>query len=237
MKLNKRYIYPPRPAHDPVPFEKIGMFSTYGWKAQTKFNDKRTEISVSDGAVEIFNRHKSTHKTFTLQPALRDELLHVFRDVLGLDVSNWSYVDGGLLDGKNKHIAGLIVIWDILVREGDWLVGSTYGERYKWLLDKAVAAGGKPFIVTINEQQFDFGVRLSEHVFMPRFTEDFNSVWEFTQLVNKAAGWSTEGGGEPCLEGIIAKDPNGILRPDNGKESNNTAWSARSRVRTGRHRN
>jgi hypothetical protein len=236
MKLNERYIYPPRPLHNPLPFSEIGVFSQYGWQAQIKYNDKRTEISVNGGDVQLFNRHNSAHKTFTLSPELRGELLTVFRDVFGLDISNWSYADGGLLDGKNKNIAGLLVIWDILVREGDWLVGSTYGDRYKWLLDKAVAAGGKPFLVIINGQEFDFGVRLSEHIFLPRFTEDFNSVWEFTQLVNKAAGWSTETGGEPCLEGIIAKDPNGVLKPDNGRESNNTDWSARSRVRTGRHR-
>jgi hypothetical protein len=201
-----------------------------------KYNDKRTEISVNGGDVQLFNRHNSTHKTFTLSPELREELLTVFRDVFGLDISNWSYADGGLLDGKNKNIAGLLVIWDILVREGDWLVGSTYGDRYKWLLDKAVAAGGKPFLVIINGQEFDFGVRLSEHIFLPRFTEDFNSVWEFTQLVNKAAGWKGPQDGEAILEGIVAKDPNGKLKPDNGKIDNNTDWSARSRIYTKRSR-
>jgi hypothetical protein len=237
MKIAQRYIYPPRPMKEAIPFSQVKIYSQYGWVGQVKYNDKRTEISVSDNGVEIFNRHNSTHKTFTLSAALREELLTVFRDILGLDVSNWSYLDGGILDGKNKHISGLFVIWDILVREGDWLVGSTYQERYNWLLEKAIAAGGKPFIVTINGKEFYFGVRLSEHVFLPRVSEDFNSIWEFTQAVNQAAGWSTETGGEPVLEGIIAKDPNGVLKPDNGQEKNNTEWSARSRVRTGRHRN
>ena len=236
MKLKQRYIFPPRPLHDAVPFSEVQMYSTYGWVAQTKFNDKRTEISVSGNDVEIFNRHKSKHKTFTLTPELKTEILTVLRDVLGLDISDWSYLDGGLLDGKNKLISGLLVIWDILVRDGDWLLGTTYGERYQWLLDKAVAAGGKPFIVTINGQEFDFGVRLSDHIFLPRISEDFNSVWEFTQAVNKAAGWSTEGGGEPVLEGIITKNPKGVLKPDLGREANNCDWSARSRVRTGRSR-
>jgi hypothetical protein len=236
MKLAKRYIYPPRPIHDPVPIDKIGMYAKYSWKAQLKYNDKRTEISVNNNEVELFNRHKSKHKTFTLTTELHNELLTVLRDVLGLDVSQWSYVDGGLLDGKNKNIAGLIVIWDILVREGDWLIGSTYGERYKWLLDKAVAAGGQPFMVEVNGQKFDFGIKLSEHVFLPRVFENYETAWELVFAVNKAAKWNGIGDGEPLLEGCILKDPDGVLKPDNGKEENNTTWSARSRVRTGRHR-
>jgi hypothetical protein len=211
------------------------MYNQYGWKAQTKFNDKRTEIAIDANSVEIFNRHKGQHKTFMLSDSLRDEIVAVCRDIFGLDVSQWSYLDGGLLDGKSKHIEGIVVIWDILVREGDWLVGSTYQERYGWLLAKAEAAGGEPFIVIINGQEFDFGIRLSEHIFMPRFWEDFESCWQFTQRVNKAAGWSMENGGEPVLEGIVMKDPQGVLKPDNGKEKNNTEWSARSRIRTGRH--
>lgn len=237
MKLAKRYIFPPRPFHDPIPYDKIGMYAKYGWQTMLKYNDKRTEFSVSNNSVEIFNRHKSTHKTFTLSKELHDELLTVFKDIFGLDTADWSYADGGILDGKSKHISGLIVIWDILVRNSDWLLGSTYQERYNWLLEKAVAAGNKPFIVTINGQEFDFGIKLSEHVFLPRFFNDLSTAWELTQLVNKAAGWSTEGGGEPVLEGVILKNPSGILKPDNGKAENNNDWSARSRVRTGRHRN
>lgn len=236
MKLKERYIFPPRPLHDPVPFDRIGMYARYSWQAQIKYNDKRSEISVNNGLVELFNRHKSKHKTFTLTAELREELLVVFRDVLGLDVSQWSYLDGGLLDGKNKHISGLFVIWDILVREGEWLIGSTYGERYKWLLEKAEAIGGKPFIVEINGKQFDFGIKLSEHIFLPRVSNDYQAVWDFVHAVNTAAGWSTATGGEPVVEGVILKDPSGVLKPDNGVEENNNTWSARSRVRTGRHR-
>ena len=236
MKLTERYIFPPRPLHDPVPYDKIGMYSRYSWKAQVKYNDKRSEISISNGSVELFNRHKSKHKTFVLTAELREELLTVARDVLGLDVSQWSYLDGGLLDGKNRHISGLIVLWDILVREGDWLVGSTYAERYEWLLVRAMAAGGKPFLVKINGQEFDFGIKLSEHVFLPRLLNDYATVWEFVQAVNKAAGWKGPGDGEPVVEGVILKDPCGVLKPDNGKSENNNDWSARSRVRTGRHR-
>jgi hypothetical protein len=236
MKLQQRYIYPPRPLHDAVPFSEIQMYSTYGWVGQIKVNDKRTEISVNNADVQIFNRHNGTHKTFTLTAELKAELLHICQNILGLDISRWSYLDGGLLDGKSKFISGVLAIWDILVQEGDWLLGTTYGARYEWLLEKATAAGCGSFMVTINGQEFDFGIKLSEHIFLPRTFKDFNIAWDFTQAVNKAAGWSTETGGEPVLEGVIVKDPNGILKPDNGKEENNTSWSARSRVRTGRHR-
>jgi hypothetical protein len=236
MQITKRYIYPPRPIHDPVPFDKIDMFRKYGWNViQTKFNDLRTEISVDGTVVELFNRHKSIHKTFSLSSALRQEVLDVFH-LLGLDSSKWSYLDGGLLNGKNKHISGLIVIWDILVRDGEWLIGTTYGERYEWLHQKALVAGGEVFYVTINGQQFEFGIKLSEHIFIPINHPDTSTAWEFTRKVNEVAGWKGIGDGEPVIEGIMIKNQHGVLKPDLGKERNNEEWSARCRVRTGRHR-
>jgi hypothetical protein len=202
----------------------------------SKYNDKRSELSISDGEVQLFNRHKSFHKTFTLTDSLRNEIITVCRDILHLDISKWSYLDGGLLDGKNKHISGMFVIWDILVREGDWLIGSTYQERYDWLLTKAKAAGNESFFVTINEQKFDFGIKLSEHIFIPRFWDTFESCWEFTKLVNAAAGWTSSTDGEAILEGIVLKNPKGVLKPDCGRPENNTSWSARSRICTKRSR-
>ncbi len=232
MKATKRYIYPPRPTHDPVPFNSTQIYKTLGWVAQLKFNDRRCLTSYESGTVELFNRHKRKFQDYVAPDWLQADLTHVIEDVLGLDKGGWSYLDGGLLDRKNKWVSNTIVIWDILVRNNDWLLGSTYIDRYNWLLDKAMQAGGQSFYLDVAGNQIDLGIKLGEHVFMPRLLNDYDEAWQFVQQVNDIAGWHNVG--EPLLEGIVLKSPSGTLQPGT-REANNADWCVRSRVRTGRH--
>ena len=233
MQMTKRYLFPPRPAKDPVPYTQIDMFKGYGWVAQTKYNDHRLLISLDANGVEIFNRHREHPRAYVLPDDLRAEIVAVCHGLLGLSREQWSYLDGGLLHNKSRWLANTIAIWDILVREGDFLLGTTYSSRYNWLLSKVQK--DEPFLVTVGSQQFDFGIKLSDHIFLPRLWESYSEAWEFTQRVNAAAGWKGPGDGEPVVEGVILKDPQGILSVPT-REDNNTTWSTRCRVRTGRHR-
>lgn len=228
MKLQERYIYPPRPSHDPVPFEQIGMYYAYEWKSQIKVNDLRTEFSVVSDTVTFFNRHKATYKNSVVPEYLPSEILEVCNK-LELGTSEWSYLDGGMMCCKNKAVSGIVAIWDILVKRGDWLLNTTYQARYDMIVKS-----NEPFTITINGYNFDIGYKLSEHIFVPYIYDNFNEPWELTNAVNAAAGWKNVG--EPVLEGIVVFDPNGKLDPDNGKKENNVLWRARSRVHTGRHR-
>jgi len=228
MQITKRYIYPPRPVHDPVPFDKIGMFRRYGWKCQIKVNDLRTEFSIENGRVEFFTRHATPHKR-DIPDYIPAEILKVC-EKLGFGTSEWVYLDGGLLQHKNKHLSGLVAIWDILVVKGDYLLGTTYQSRYDLL-----AKSCEPFIVIINGKSFDIGLKLTEHIFVPRIYNDFDAAWSLVREVNTAAGWSEKTGGEPCLEGLVMKQMDAKLEPDLGREKNNNSWSARSRVCTKRH--
>jgi hypothetical protein len=229
MKLKERFIFPPRPLHDPVPFDKIGMYARYSWVAQVKVNDLHTEFSVSNNQVEFFNRRGGKQARNHVPNYLATEILEICNN-LGFGTSDWTYLDGGLVCCKNQQVSGLAVIWDVLVRQNDWLLGTTYQYRYDM-----IAKSFEPFVVTLAGQDFELGLKLSEHVFVPRIYHDYEIPWQLTKAVNAAAGWSETSGGEAVLEGCVVKDTDGLLKPDL-REKNNDHWSARSRIYTKRHR-
>jgi ATP-dependent DNA ligase len=230
MKLAQRYLYPPRPNEGSIAFEDTGDLARYGYQAQLKYNDKRLLISINNGDITLFNRHNSVHKTYQAPADLRREILQVCA-ILGLDLGDWQYIDGGLLHGKHRFFSNTIVIWDILVRNGEWLRGTTYQERYQWLLGKI--PNPQPYVVEIGGKKFDIGIKITDHIFIPHMTDDYEAVWKLVHEINEAAGWKNEG--EPLLEGIVLKRPGGKLAPG-FKPQNNADWQTRCRIETGRHR-
>jgi hypothetical protein len=228
MQIAKRYIFPPRPQKAAVPYERVDMYKRAGWYAQLKYNDKRTVFSIEHGKAEIFNRHHTKHKTYNLSEELRDEIVQA-AVVFGLDTDQWNYLDGGLLHGKHKLMKDTFVIWDILVRNGDWLLNTTYKSRYDTL-----ASPRDPFMVDINGTEFNFGIKITDHIFVPRLWENYQEAWDYVKKVNDAAGWK-EGQGECLLEGLVVKNPAGRLKPA-FKEENNAEWQSRCRIKTGRHK-
>ena len=155
--------------------------------------------------------------------------------MFGLKDDAWSYIDAGLIHGKHKSITNTIAIWDILVRDNEWLIGTTYQARYKQI---AACASGS-FMIKLGKSEFDFGLRLTDNIFIPRIYTDYQEAWDVVTAANEAVGWKEPtmkvSYGEPVLEGIVLKNPNGILEAGH-KEKNNTTWYSRCRVRTGRHR-
>ena len=230
MQLKQRYIYPPRPLKDPVPFDKIGMYSRYGWLSQLKVNDLRTEFSVAGDGVEFFNRHNSKHQTSRIPLYMESEILEICRK-LGFGTTGWNYLDGGLMCCKNRQVTGIAAIWDILVLQGEWLLDTTYQYRY----DLIAQRNSEPFVITVGGKDFDIGLKLSEHIFVPRLYKDYNIPWQLAKDVNAAAGWSGKDDGENVLEGVVVKQMDGKLKPG-FKEKNNDSWCARSRFTTGRSR-
>jgi hypothetical protein len=132
---------------------------------------------------------------------------------------------------KNRQVSGIAAIWDILVLQGEWLLDTTYQYRY----DLIAQQNSEPFIITVGGKDFDIGLKLSEHIFVPRLYEDYDIPWQLAKDVNAAAGWSGKDDGENVLEGVVVKSMDGKLRPG-FKEKNNDDWAARSRFITGRHR-
>jgi len=231
MKIAQRYIYPPRPREGAIPHTELHNFQEMGWQGELKFNGNRLALHTNGKGAVFYNRHGEVHKTYTPPEWLLEEVDQV-RQMLGLSKDEWNLFDGELLNNKHKLLKDMIALWDIIVRDSEWLLNTTVEERYNWILDQ-LPPDPELFYLEIGDKRFPLGIRLTDHIFLPILTEDLESLWDLTQQVNEAAGWTGEG--EPVLEGIVLKLPSGKLEPGL-KEKNNAAWQQRCRVRTGRHR-
>lgn len=226
MNVTTRYIYPPRPIKDAVPFDQLEFLVKYGWKFQIKFNGKRLVLHTSSAGIKFYNRHAELHKY--MPPSRLIEEINYVVNMLGIN-EDWSYLDGELWHGKHRLVSDTIILWDIIVANGNWLIDTSYQERYDRLMN---TTQGK-YELVIGAEKVIIGAKLTDHIFVPLTYEDPQVPWDIVQHANELSGWHNEG--EPLLEGVIAKYYSGKLEPGI-RENNNTSWQTRSRVRTGRHR-
>jgi hypothetical protein len=233
--IKDQYIYPPRP-NTAIPRDQLEMFGEMGWIAQLKYNDSRALIKyLPDGNIELWNRHAEKFRSYTAPDWLLNELRDL-QTALGLSTSEWSLLDGGLLNSKHEAIRDTLAIWDILVKNGEYLVGTTYGERYEQL--NALTVGQPPWYYHPLHKKHEpvvFGHTINHHLFVPGnfpYAEGcWDGLWKLVETVN--APYIAVGKG-PLLEGLVAKDLQGELSRA-FREQNNGDWMTRSRVTTGRH--
>ena len=130
MKYDKySYLFPPRPT-ETTKYTELGKYDNGEFLVQPKYNGTCCMVFMNENELIVMNRHK------------------------GLITSNYSDVDfRGLHRGKgwlvlcgeflNKNKKGekdisfnlKFVIWDILVYQNDYMIGSTFKERMN-LLDE-----------------------------------------------------------------------------------------------------
>lgn len=235
-----QYIFPPRSA-DAIPRTDTEFLGEMGWIAQLKYNDSRCIIKyLPNGTVELWNRHAERFRTYTCPPKLEEQLLEL-RDILGLSKSEISMVDGGLLHQKHAVIKDTIVIWDILVRDGEHLIGTTYNERYDFLTGNRVLSGQvEQWVLTLlNGKTWDLGPKFTESIFMPNnYPDNWDRLWDRVNNINAIYTKGKPGDMnyeiKPIIEGLFFKDPMGVLELG-FRAKNNDSWQMRSRVQTGRH--
>jgi hypothetical protein len=232
-----QYIFPPR-SQDAVPRDTTDFIGEMGWLAQLKYNDTRCIIKYcTNGTVELWNRHAEKFRSYT-PPETLTEQLQELRKTLGFSPTKVSMLDGGLLDQKHVLISDTIAIWDILVRDSEHLIGTTYGERYNFLLGKTNGSWSHE-VPTLG--QVEFGLELTNDLFIPQSysSKDWDNLWNLVERVNAPYTTSTPTDPDykisPVLEGLFYKDATGKLEMGY-KAKNNDNWQIRSRVHTGRHR-
>ncbi len=227
-----QYIYPPR-ATTCIPRDDMSMFGEMGWIAQLKYNGARCCIQyLPNGKIELWGRHAERFKKYRAPDWLLGELEDI-KLALGLNNNEWSYLDSELIDFKHEAIRDTIAIFDILVKNNEYLIGTKYRERM------ATLYGGIQGIWHYNpphgkHEPINFGHKLHNHILVPGEyqSEAWNGLWDIVHKVN--APYDEVGKG-PLLEGLVAKDPNGELSRA-WNEQNNSEWMTRSRVETGRHK-
>lgn len=200
------YIYPPRPETT----IKFGSptFNKYtdnpNWIGQLKLNGQRNVIYIDpEGNQQWWNRHKELHRSYTVQEWFKQEV----RDLIKIEPGKWTVLDSELLNNKDKNIKDTIYIYDILVLNGEYLLGSTYQERFTMLQN--IVQAKDPIVERCM-------VKVSPHIYLPQNLQgqQLKDAWELTKV-----SW---------VEGFVFKKLDGRLTVG-FKEDNNSDWMIKCR--------
>ncbi|MGZ3686798.1 MAG: hypothetical protein ACXWPM_12005 [Bdellovibrionota bacterium] len=197
-------LYPPRPKFAVNP-EELERFP--GYLAQYKYNDIRVTIyRLPDGEVEILKRDLTGQRQFRL-------LEHQIQALRRLPLAKGAFhvLDGGILRPTQRDGSHPILLWDILVHDGTYLLGTRYETRYKLL---AAICGNPASYETVSGRRL--GLLVAPGLWLaPVFQEGLRH--RFLTMIDRDE-----------IEGLILKDPGGKLEPGYGVE-NNGSWQIRVR--------
>lgn len=178
-----KYLYPPRPEQQQAP-RLLRHYEDAGWWAQIKMNGNCAVIAVAPDR-SLMVRHRHGDRAFSYwQP--RDYHAEAFR---GWPGDGWYVVVGELLHTRGVGVKDTLYLFDLLVHDGDYLVGVPFRARQARLamLCKPERSGGVSHDV------------INDHVWLAR---------------NHSAGLDAlyESLTAPHLEGLVLKDPNAGLK-------------------------
>jgi len=183
MRYDKfRYLYPPR-AENAIPAALLNSYERRKWVAQIKKNGTNSVIFVSpEKKVFAMNRHNADHKQWQFTP----ESEAIFKNLPG---KGWYVINAELLHSKVRNLRDTNYIHDILVDDGEYLLGETYAQRYSRLQMRFLhpaAKGSKYYWI------------LDEHTWLAKnVTESFYALYQSLT--------------DPEDEGLVLKDPCGKL--------------------------
>jgi len=124
MKYDKfAFITPPR-AENRIPPGLLDGYEARGWWAQRKLNGTNSVIFVSpEKTLRAMTRHGEDHKMWSFS----DDSAAVFRNLPG---RGWWVINAELMHSKGGGMRDVNYVHDVLVADGDWLLGSTYQQRW-----------------------------------------------------------------------------------------------------------
>lgn len=121
--LNFNYIYPPRPEYKISPQELI-KFDNGKYVAQPKYNGTCCIVFTNGKETHIYNRHKqplsSYCKDITFDKLAKSNDWYVYTG---------EYLNKGKLGENGDKEKDKFIIWDVLVWEGNYLIGETLLDR------------------------------------------------------------------------------------------------------------
>ena len=202
VKFDKfKYIFPPRPEYVISPDQLYKYETTH--LAQPKLNGSCCLIFIKGKEVRHFGRHQNENLSrFNLK--INDlEVLNAGNDEWNVIVGEYMNKNQNGLDGKPWNHK--FVVFDILVYNGIYLLGSTFEERLN-LLDQIYGT----------ESENEYLYKINENVFRVKtFSDNYLERWKKITEIG-------------MLEGFVLKKPNAKL--DRGlTEKNNTLWQVKAR--------
>lgn len=204
-----KYMYPPRPEYVISPDQLHKYEGTH--VAQPKLNGSCCLIFIKGSEIKIYNRHGKPNLTGY---KLKSEDVKI----LNCGNENWNVIVGEYMNKSQDGLDGKpwnhkFVIFDILVYNGEYLLGSTLEERIK-LLDALFGT----------EDENEYLYKINEYIYRVKsFTDKFFERWQKVTNIGMFEGW-------------VLKKPNAKL--DRGlTEKNNTLWQNKCRKPTKNYRN
>lgn len=199
----KDYIYPPRPE---LAFPKSGLskFDNKTFLSQPKFNGTCAEIYLDKNVLKTMNRHGRPLYGFKIQ---KEEIVSVIQnEKLNLVVGE--YMNMSKMDHANNIFNHKFVIFDILIFNGDYLLGKTFQERIDLLRNE---------FKYIDENDYSYKITNNIHM-VKTFYEGFDNIWDKLVKID-------------MIEGLVLKRKNAGLEPGI-RESNNSKSMLKCRKST-----
>jgi len=145
-----RYLYPPRPEIVVEP-ELLDNFVGRYWTQSKKDGTSNLMAITPDRQIIAMNRHKAPHKAWKPSGSTYEAVRRAF---LNLPGNGWYYFCAELLHSKGGGFRNINYINDILVTDGQYLIGTTFADRQKLLLElfrpMVMAPSGSHYILDDN---------------------------------------------------------------------------------------
>ena len=203
MKYNSyRYLYPPRP-YNSVPSTDLNYYDNGSFIGQCKLNGSNATIYTNGVKVIIMNRHGDRLTRFEIND---EEILALYKGTGGWTVINGEYLNKNKREETGKSFNHKFVIFDILVNDGDYLIGKTFKQRVE-LLDEMF---GKV------ECKKDYLWGISDNVYRVKsYENNFSMLFDTLTPID-------------MIEGLVLKRVNARLEMGN-TELNNTKSQVKAR--------
>lgn len=197
------YIFPPKPEHKIKP-DSLHKFDDGTYITEPKLNGSNCTIYLDGKSFSQRNRHQGDISNFKLKD---EDILPLYRGK-GDMVIVGEYMNKSQKDKSGKVFNNKFVIFDILVYNGEQLIGSTTEERVKLLKELYGGVEFDEYLYIVNE-----------NVFMVKFFEkDFLNLYNSITLID-------------MYEGLVLKRKSGKLERG-AREKNNMGWQCKTRKPT-----
>jgi hypothetical protein len=208
------YLYPPRP-ENAIPRGLINSFEKRGWVGQVKKNGTCTVIFTNGKDVVFKTRHDDDHKQWMPTPDIVEFFAGKKR------AGKWNVYVAELLhskvrDGTRNHL----YIFDKIVHDGVQLIGSKFAAREE-ILKKQIPTWSKAWLTNDDGSLVEHWDRTQVHTNVS-VAKSFTSglAFAFDRIAEK---------GNLEDEGLVLKNPNGIMKPCFTQAAND-GWMVKVRL-------
>ena len=172
------YIYPPRPKNA-APVQDIPKYDNGSMVFQPKFNGSNCSIYTNGIEWKIFNRHNERLTNFNLTPE------EMSSNLFKCDRGQWMFVNGEYLNKSKKDENGetfnhKLIIFDLPVFDGDYLLNSTFQERIE-LMDN---------IYGTEECEKDYLYQISDNIYRTKsYYTGYSALYNKLSVIDMIEGF------------------------------------------------